>query len=535
MQNLPGNAVAVQDTSTLRPIAEAAFRHRRLWVLSVLGLLGLTFLYILLSPREYRSEMAILVQNRRGADQITPQRTGDTMMVDEVTEEQINSEIEVLRSRSLANRVVDPDWTDDSAVHMTAEQLHQHDKAVENFYKHLNVQMVRKSNVIDVTYTASDPHAANQVLTRLMNDFLTRQREIGHSPGAAHFFAIQAASYKQKLDAAQQKLAQFQQNQQIVSLDDTEQTLNRQIADAQDQLRATDAQISELAQQLDTQTSQLHRVPTRQATLTRSVPNEYSIEQLQTMLAQLQNQRTSLLTKFTPRDRFVQEVDKKIADTQAALSSARAMHSEEHSTDVNPVWQQLTASIVQNEYNRRGLQARHAALTAQVNQLQSQLASAEGSTVTYSTLKQQVAELTNNYQVFSQKRDEAAVSNAMDEDRLLNVAVTQSPTFAVTPYRPKPVVDAVLGGFTAVFLSCFLVFFAEMGRTTIATPRELDRAARYPALATVPLNSGQRRLHLPERAHDSARLSLAYTHNPFRGKTELSPIVDRHREEPQAS
>ncbi len=535
MHNLPGNSVAVQDTNTLRPIAEAAFRYRRLWVLSVLGLLGLTFLYLLLSPREYRSEMAILVQNRRGADQITPQRTSDTMIVDEVTEEQINSEIEVLQSRSLANRVVDPNWTDESAAHMTAEQLRQHDKAIDNFYKHLSVQMVRKSNVIDATYTASDPHVASLMLTRLMNAFLAKQREIGHSPGAAHFFAAQAANYKQQLDQAQQKLAQFQQNQQIVSLDDTEQTLNRQIADAQDQLRATQAQISEISQQIDTQTFQLHRVPTRQATLNRSVPNEYSIEQLQTMLAQLQNQRTSLLTKFTPQDRFVQEVNKKISDTQAALNSARSMRSEERSTDVNPVWQQLTGSIVQNEDSRRGLQARDAALTAQLNQLQSKLASVEGSTVSYTTLKQQVSELQNNYQIFSQKRDEAAVSNAMDADRLLNVAVAQSPTFSVTPYRPKPVVDSVLGGFTAVFLSCFLVFFAEMGRSTIATPRELDRAARYPVLATVPLESTLGKRAVSERPHDSTRLSIAYSRNPFRDKGELGPAFERTREEPQAS
>lgn len=535
MQSLPGNAAVGQDNNTLRPLVEAAFRYRRLWVLSVLGLVMLTLLYTVLMPRQYSSEMDILVQNRRGVDQITPQRTTGTMMIDDVTEEQINSEIQVLRSRSLANIVVDPKWNSNSAHTMSADQLRAHDKAVARFYKHLSVEMVRKSNVISVTYTASDPHVASDTLNGLLTAFMAKQREIGQSPGAAQFFAAQAAQYKTQLDAAQNQLAAFQQKQQIVSLPDTEQTLNNEITQAQVELRSTDAQISQLSQQIGAQTRQLHSVPTRQATLNRVVPNQYSVEQLDTMLAQLQNQRTSLLVKFTPQDRFVQEIDRKIADTKAALKDAQSMQSEERSTDINPVWQQLTGSIVQNQDDRQGLKARHDALTQQISQLQSQLANVEGSTVEFSSLRQKVSELESGYQLYTQKRDEAMMSNAMDVDRLLNVAVAQAPTFAITPERPKPLVDLVLGSFTAIFLASFLVFFAEMGRSTIATPRELDRASRYPVLATIPDDRLLNNSEGIDRSSDSARLSLSFAPGPLGQKAGLNPAFERSREEPQAS
>lgn len=534
MQSLPGNAAVVQDHNTLRPMLEAAFRYRRLWLYSVLGLVLLTLLYVLFKPRTYRSEMDILVQNRRGSDQITPQRDTGTVVMDDVTEEQINSEIQVLRSPSLANVVVDPHWNSDSVRTMTPEQLRAHDKAVTNFYKHLSVEMVRKSNVIEASYTASDPHVASDTLNRLLAAFLAKQREIGHSPAAAQFFAAQAEGYKKQLDAAQQQLAAFQQKQQIVSLPDTEQTISAQIDRAQDELRTTDAQISQLSQQLNAQIVHLRRVPTRQSTLDRSLPNQLSVEQLDTLLAQLQNQRTALLTKFTSQDRFVQEIDKKIADTKVALSNAEAMRAEERSTDVNPVWQQLTASIVQNQDDRQGLKAREAALTQQISQLQAQLAGVEGSTVAFSTLRQRVAELENNVQLYTQKRDEAMMSNEMDADRLLNVAVAQSPTFSVVPYSPRPLMDLVLGSFTALFLGSFLVFFAEMGRTTIAHPRELDRLSRYPLLATVPDENLLLRQESVGRPYDSARLSLAYA-RPVQDDGGLAPAFERSREEPQAS
>jgi hypothetical protein len=57
------------------------------------------------------------------------------------------------------------------------------------------------------------------------------------------------------------------------------------------------------------------------------------------------------------------------------------------------------------------------------------------------------------------------------------------------------VVDLVLGGFTAIFLASFVVFFAEVGRDTIANAGELERLTGLSVLASVPkecIGSGKR-------------------------------------------
>lgn len=508
MQSLPGPSG--QESSSVRLFVESAFRHRRLWLIVVVSVIAMTLAYTALTPRQYQSEMNILVQNARGNYQVTPERTTGTMMVNAVTEEQINSEIELLRSRSLANVVVDPQWNDQSAATWTPEQLKAHDKAVDKFKKNLAIDLVRKSNVIHATYTADDPNTAKMMLNRLLNAFVAKHKEIGHPAGTAKFFASEAARYKKELDDAQGQLASYQQQQQIVSLPDAEQSMDRQITDAQTELRSTDAQIREVSDRLAIQKYQLKSVPARQYTQERAIPNDYSVERLNTMLAELQNKRTSLLTKFTPQDRLVQEVDAQIADTKAALKNAQQMTSHERSSDVNPAWQQVTTAIVQNQAERQALQARRGALAEQIKQLQGRLSSAEGSTVAYTTLRQKVTQLENNYQLYAQKRDEAQMADAMDADKLLNVAVAQAPTFSITPYRPKPLINLILGSFTAMFLASFLVFFAEMGRPTVATPRELDRLSRYPLLATVPLEQrvGGKAI---ERRPKSERLSITLT------------------------
>lgn len=488
MQSLPANAAPAQDNVSVRHICEAAFRHRRLWLLVTLCVLSIAVAYTILIPRQYQSEMEILVQNTRGDEQITPNRVSGTMVVNGVTEEEINSEIQLLESSQLADLVVDPNWNSHTPGSLTHGQLKAHEKAVNDFEKHLSIQLIRKSNVIHVSYRASDPKTATDSLNRLLAAFLAKQREIAQLPGTAKFFADEAARYKTELDKAQRQLAEYQQKNNIVSLPDTEQDIDRQINDAQTELRSVDAQISEDTGRIATQTLQLKSIPPRQATQQRVIPNDYSIERLNTMLAELRNQRTSLLTKFNPNDRLVKEVDKKITDTQKALANAQEMTSQEKSTDVNPVWQTVTGSIIQNETERQALRAKHNTLAGQIASLKSKLSDTEGSTVDFSTLRQKVTDLENNYQLYTQKSDAAHMADAMNENRLLNVAVQQSPTFSITPYRPKPVVDIAIGAFTAIFLATFLVFFAEVGRDTIASASELEVLSGGPVLATVPFD-----------------------------------------------
>lgn len=301
MQSLPGNAIAPQESSSLRQVLEGAFRHRQLWLNIVASVIVVSIAYALLMPRQYRSEMDILVQNRRGDEQITPSRVTGEIAINGVTEEQVNSEIQMLESKSLADVVVDPQWSNRADSSVTQAQQKAHDKAVNSFERHLSVELVRKSNVIHVIYSTRSPETATLMLNRLLAAFLAKQREIAQPAGTAKFFADEAARYKSELDTAQQNLAEYQQDHQIVSLADSEQNIDREINEAEDELRSTDAQISEATQRIGTETRQLKTIPDRQATQQRNIPNDYSVERLNTMLAELENERTGLLTKFTPK------------------------------------------------------------------------------------------------------------------------------------------------------------------------------------------------------------------------------------------
>ena len=475
-----------QSSTTSRAVVESIFRYKTRFLGTFAGILSLVLLYAGFAPRHYQSEMNILVRNARPDYQITPERSNGSSIQPDVTEERINSEIEVLRSRDVADRVVDAGWNSSSEKDRSSRQIRDHEKAVEKFNKQLYIELLRKSNVIHVVYETRSAKAATQTVEKLLDTFLAKQHELERSSGASTFFATEQERYKRELDTAQQQLAAYQQDRQIVSLPDKEAALEQQIIELQQQLRSTDVQISDLSDRLASGQRELQTLTQRQVTQQKTVPNIYAMEQLTTMLATFRNQKTGLLTKFPPTDRMVQEVDQQIVNTTEALRAASETQPAEKSTDVNPVWQQVKASVSQNTIDRSAAQARRRDIIAQLANLQANLARTEASTVDFNTLQAKVTELQGNYQLYTQKRNEAQVANAMDAQQLVNVAIAERPTFSTTPSSPKIGMTLSMGSFAALFFAMCVVFFSEMGRGTIASPSELEAITITPVLATVP-------------------------------------------------
>jgi uncharacterized protein involved in exopolysaccharide biosynthesis len=263
--------------------------------------------------------------------------------------------------------------------------------------------------------------------------------------------------------------------------------LNSEISVAETELFSTVSLLRENEVQLSEATNRLKEIPPRQVTQQRTSPNQLSAEQLDTLIVDLENRRTARLSNYKPTDRSVRELDQEIATAKAALNDAKTIPTREETTDVDPVWQQVRTNFVQNQIAHYALVERRAGLGERINKLRGDLASLQDVTVQFNNLEAQVDELKDNYQLYLEKRDQAQIEDAMDEHKLLNVAVAQQPTLLYTTVHPKVIVNALLGGVSGLFFGFCVVYFAEVGRKTIATPRELDAVSRYPVLATVPL------------------------------------------------
>jgi uncharacterized protein involved in exopolysaccharide biosynthesis len=474
---------------SLRAAIEALFRQKLLFASVAASVLLLAIATSVLLPRQYMSEMKFLVQNARGNVVVTPEKTNPQNVVSDVTETQVNSELEILRSHDVVDPVADPGWDKIPAGQQNPGRVRQHEALLAGFDKKLETEPVRKTNVIDVRYRASDPQQARNVLQRLSQTYLEQHRRMQRPGGASAFFASEAERYQKAWDQASRDLVDFQQHHQLYSLAQRETDLEEKLTKAESDLLASEAGLQELDARLEESRRGQRTMATRQTTQNRTGPNLQSVEQLTALIIELENKRTVLLTNYKPEDRFVRELDQQIASTRAALTEAAVARPLEVTTDVDPAWQQVRTDFAQGKISRRAQAARRRAIVVQMARLKRDLGKMQDLDVQYNNLEEQVKERRENHELYAQKRDQSQIADAMDDRGLMNVVVAQQPTLSYLPAGPKRLTNAVLGLVTALFLGLCAVYLAEAGRNTIATPHELEAASRYPVLATLPVMS----------------------------------------------
>src|SRR5579863_1921271 len=91
---------------SLRDVAAVLFRHHKLLVISFLLVLAAGVVYAVLSL-SYKAEMKILVRRGRIDPAITPTQTPSPAFEhDEISEEELNSEVELLGDQDILRQVV---------------------------------------------------------------------------------------------------------------------------------------------------------------------------------------------------------------------------------------------------------------------------------------------------------------------------------------------------------------------------------------------------------------------------------------------
>ena len=95
----------------------------------------------------------------------------------------------------------------------------------------------------------------------------------------------------------------------------------------------------------------------------------------------------------------------------------------------------------------------------------------------------------DNYQLYARKEEEARITDELDQKKITNVALAETPIVQRAPVKPNRLLTLGLGIFLAFFVGLSAVFVAELFRDTVHTPRELELLAGIPVIAT--LREGQ--------------------------------------------
>jgi uncharacterized protein involved in exopolysaccharide biosynthesis len=178
------------NSPTLRDVAAVFFRQKHLLAISFVAIATTGILYAALFP-SYKAEMKVLLRRGRIDPAVSPTPTPSPAFEhDEITEEELNSEVELLHDEDLLRQVVlDTGLGQRTWVSVLTRQNFEQrtEKAVRRLAGELDVQPVRKSRLITVSYSASNAAQSAAVLQSLARAYLA-QHAANVRPSGEQFF-----------------------------------------------------------------------------------------------------------------------------------------------------------------------------------------------------------------------------------------------------------------------------------------------------------------------------------------------------------
>ena len=461
----------------LRDILTVLFKYKTIIMLLPILVFLAVFLGNSVWPPTYESSTKVRLVRGREVSQADTTVTRGAPNVNTVTMgiEDINSEIELIRSHDLLRNVV------------TAKSLHENkafpygssnaqkpfyyvrqtfdnvlellrlrvqpepiERAMAQLEDSVTAESIRDSWILQVSCRLGDALLAQEVLSAILEEHKRLHVEVFRNRDTEGFFTIQKDRIRSALDVAQEELHTFRKNNNISLLSSEKQLLLDQEADARKIL----IQLS--------QTESALAVSDSDASLIASLSSETEstvVREMQLRLYELLLEQARVVQSLGPKHPTVQSLQEQIRNAQERVAEAIA----------------TTKRI--SEMNLENIQAR----LVQLYPLETAL----------NNFEQEVNRLSTDFEYYSQKLEESIVADKMAEYQVSNVKSVSKPTLPREPIRPNKILNLILGLVGGLITALALAFFFDYLDHGLKTPEDIEHYLEIPTLASFFNKPGQ--------------------------------------------
>jgi uncharacterized protein involved in exopolysaccharide biosynthesis len=491
----PARKEEVSVSPTMRELAMVLFRQRKVLV----GVAGFVFVLAVVyafAGATYRAQMRVLVRRGRADPPVAAQENAppDFSRV-EVTEEDLNSEVELLKDDDVLRRVVE---ANDLAAHDWLRWLRPHEeqaprveRAAKKLASRLDVEPIKKTNLIAVSYDAPDPQLAAHVLQSLAGVYLEKHMEVHRPGGQLRFFDRQTGESRRQLEEAEGKLMDFTKSHDVVVAAQQRDLVLQRLNDVEASYRQTQVEMADAEHRVHELDAQLAKLPERSTTQVRTADNPELLRALKASLLDLELKKTQLLTKFEPSHRLVREVEQQIAQAKDAIATEKLSPVRDETTDRDANYEWAKAELQKAQVEMKGLEAREATTRAHLAGYRTLARELGEDAIVQDDLTSSEKAAQENYLLYVKKREEARMGDALDEGGIVNVAIAEQPVVPGLPVWPAGVV-VVVGFVAALSAGTGAAFGADYLDPALRTPEEVLACLEIPVLASIPEQMSQR-------------------------------------------
>ena len=487
---------------SIREAVAPLFRRFRLLLVLFLTLLALSVSCAFLLPLPFKAHMSVLVERDRldplvSTEATTQVITGSPSM----TEEETNSEVELLQSHDVLEKVVlasglDKVHTDtwfgrnlDAVEKFLGPPQTDADRlehAVRKLAKKLKVETgVTKSNIIDVTYRSPDPRLSYAVMNALANYYMEKHVEVHRPYGSSSFFAGETEKYKHALENSEARLRDFSREQGLSAPDIERTDLAQDVANTIGQLQVAQQLAAADEAHIRSDEAQLRVIPERSSTLQQLGPADKLLEDLTEQLVAAQAKRAQLAVKYDAQYPLVREADGEIAQIKAAIASGENTKYLTATTDKDSTYELIRQDVAKTKADAASQRASIVALKNGIKDLQGQMVNLEEKSLEQRDLLRDLKVNEDNYLLYQSKWEQEQTSDALDRRRVANVALAEPPEVPALPVYSLATLLLIAVAGSSIF-SVVTTYIVDYLDPSFHTPAQVIEFLDIPVVVAIP-------------------------------------------------
>jgi uncharacterized protein involved in exopolysaccharide biosynthesis len=240
---------------------------------------------------------------------------------------------------------------------------------------------------------------------------------------------------------------------------------------------------------------ELASTPSRLTTTDRTSDNGQLLQQMKSTLLNLEIARQKLVANYSENYPPVKDAEAQIALTKAAIQAAEKSPVRERDTDQNATYQWITEELAKAKTDLASQKAQEQVISQAVQNYQSQAVSLNQKGLMQGDLLRTAKTEETNYLLYLNKGEEARIAEALDNKRIVNVAVAEAATLPVFPVH-SPWLYSSLGLLLALVVSLGLAFTLDYLDPSFRTPGEVEDYLDIPVFASIPRDGHTVRPHV---------------------------------------
>ncbi|MFP5222108.1 MAG: GumC family protein [Acidobacteriota bacterium] len=491
---------------TMRDVYHVLFRHQA----NVLLFFGSVMLAVLvgsfLAPRIYKSEAELLIKLGRGAGvDATVAAAGQVVNVQQNWETEVNSEMIILQSREMAERVVATLGAERvlekdagprkilAGEALLQEAMRERDNAVRAVMQATKIETLPRSSIIALSYESQDPKLSQLVLRTLIDAYQDKHVAAHWNPGSYDFFLQQTEEVRTALLRTETELLELKNRLGISSVEDQQRTLRDQYGFLRQQVEGNDSSLAASKAKVEAVRQQLNRFP---ETMTREVQRNVANlawDYMRQDLFRLQLKQQEVLSIYKPDTAQAKEIARQVAEAEKMVKD-QANSRTQTIVGSNPIFLELTSSLVAEETVHSSLLAKKTVLDRQMEQLMDDFRKLNEFEYAIRNLDREKDVLAGNYTKYKKSLEEARIDEALKTQRISGISIVQEPSLPVRHVKPRMLRNIAAGFALALLGSLALAFVLEYLDHTVNRPEDVEYSVMLPVLLDVPA-----RFFRPER------------------------------------